>query len=243
MSRAQEQSISGVLNTNYGQIEEEWGIVEGVPVTSSYSLDHFDECEIFLDDVDLHCDNTDVDSDIVMPNDYFDANQSVPLGYAEERHPLSVYDLANGVASLYRDYQLSRKSLQMSLAPASARINSQFLVQDSPTEEIPESRLQNLLTQEEERLWKLMSSSIFDSGEDVAFRTLNGLAERSQSLSLSYEKRSKPPTPKTYSESKLILEALGIPCITCQGPYEAEALASSLVLHGHADYVASEDTV
>jgi len=33
-----------------------------------------------------------------------------------------------------------------------------------------------------------------------------------------------------------------VPCIESTGPYEAEALASSLVLNGCADYVASEDT-
>jgi len=51
------------------------------------------------------------------------------------------------------------------------------------------------------------------------------------------------PLPKiTYEESKDILRAMGVPCVESTGPYEAEALASSLVLNGCADYVASEDT-
>jgi flap endonuclease-1 len=56
-------------------------------------------------------------------------------------------------------------------------------------------------------------------------------------------RRSNPPTEITYEESKSVLHAMGVPCIESTGPYEAEALASSLVLNGCADYVASEDTV
>ena len=36
---------------------------------------------------------------------------------------------------------------------------------------------------------------------------------------------------------------MGVPCVEADGPFEAEALAASLVLRGQADYVASEDTV
>jgi flap endonuclease-1 len=36
---------------------------------------------------------------------------------------------------------------------------------------------------------------------------------------------------------------MGIPCIDAIGAIEGEALASSMVLGGLADYVASEDTV
>jgi flap endonuclease-1 len=36
---------------------------------------------------------------------------------------------------------------------------------------------------------------------------------------------------------------MGVPCIKAEYPYEAEAVATSLVIHGHADYVGSEDTI
>ncbi|TDL13672.1 hypothetical protein BD410DRAFT_846717 [Rickenella mellea] len=34
----------------------------------------------------------------------------------------------------------------------------------------------------------------------------------------------------------MLLEAMGVPCIESSGPFEAEALASSLVINGHADF-------
>lgn len=69
------------------------------------------------------------------------------------------------------------------------------------------------------------------------------LEEQSGLMAESLVRRAKPPTTLTYAESRLILEAMGIPCIESSIPYEAEALASSLVLHGFADFVGSEDTV
>ena len=72
---------------------------------------------------------------------------------------------------------------------------------------------------------------------------LSSLIEKSQLLSDSYQRRSNTPTSTTYEECKMIIKAMGTPCITCDGPYEAEALASSLVHNGKADFVASEDTV
>ena len=69
------------------------------------------------------------------------------------------------------------------------------------------------------------------------------LEERSGHMAASFERRANPPTTLTYAESRLILEAMGIPCIQSSLPYEAEALACSLVLNGLADVVGSEDTV
>ena len=42
---------------------------------------------------------------------------------------------------------------------------------------------------------------------------------------------------------KEIIRAMGVPCVETDGPFEAEALAASIVIHGQADFVASEDTV
>lgn len=73
--------------------------------------------------------------------------------------------------------------------------------------------------------------------------TLVSLTEKSSLISESYKRRAHPATAETYAESKELLQAMGVPCIDVDGAYEAEALASSLVLNGVADYVASEDTV
>lgn len=72
---------------------------------------------------------------------------------------------------------------------------------------------------------------------------LQELTHRSNLISESYRIRTNPPTTQTYAECREILQAMGVSCVECEGPFEAEALASSLVLSGHADYVASEDTV
>ncbi|KAG8715904.1 hypothetical protein FRC11_013407 [Ceratobasidium sp. 423] len=68
------------------------------------------------------------------------------------------------------------------------------------------------------------------------------LEEQSGLMAASFARRANPPTSLTYAESRLILEAMGIPCIESSLPYEAEALACSLVLNGLADFVGSEDT-
>lgn len=69
------------------------------------------------------------------------------------------------------------------------------------------------------------------------------LEEQSGRMATSLLRSSRPPTALTYAESRLILEAMGVPCIQSYVPFEAEALASSLVLNGLADFVGSEDTV
>ena len=72
---------------------------------------------------------------------------------------------------------------------------------------------------------------------------LESLVDRSSIMASMYERRTNLPTQETYSQARQILEALGIPCIEVVDAYEAEALASSMVLAGLADYVVSEDTV
>ncbi|CAE6493695.1 unnamed protein product [Rhizoctonia solani] len=68
------------------------------------------------------------------------------------------------------------------------------------------------------------------------------LEEQSGLMAASLVRRANPPTALNYAESRLILEAMGIPCLESYLPYEAEALACSLVLNGLADFVGSEDT-
>ncbi|CAE6455125.1 hypothetical protein ACGC1H_004553 [Rhizoctonia solani] len=68
------------------------------------------------------------------------------------------------------------------------------------------------------------------------------LEEQSGLMAASLARRANPPTALNYAESRLILEAMGIPCLQSYLPYEAEALACSLVLNGLADFVGSEDT-
>ena len=110
------------------------------------------------------------------------------------------------------------------------------------------SKTQYQLTVEEGKLWEKLTDpeEELDDGDDDESPTetiLTSLREKSCSMVQSLVRRSNPPTGITYEESKSVLHAMGVPCIDSTGPYEAEALASSLVLNGCADYVVSEDTV
>ncbi|KAI9509050.1 PIN domain-like protein [Russula earlei] len=106
------------------------------------------------------------------------------------------------------------------------------------------SKTQYQLTIEEGKLWEKLLD-LEEAADHDAWPTaaiLASLREKSSFMVQSYIRRNNPPTEVTYEESKNILQAMGVPCIESTGPYEAEALASSLVLNGYADYVASEDT-
>jgi flap endonuclease-1 len=107
------------------------------------------------------------------------------------------------------------------------------------------SKTQYQLTVEEGKLWEKLTdpNEAVDNDESPTAAILKSLREKSSFMVQSYHRRNNPPTETTYKESKNILHAMGVPCIESTGPYEAEALASSLVLNGCADYVASEDTV
>ncbi len=107
------------------------------------------------------------------------------------------------------------------------------------------SKTQYQLTAEEGKLWEKLTDPELEveHGESPTETLLMSLREKSCFMAQSLVRRSTAPTGITYEESKNVLRAMGVPCIDSTGPYEAEALASSLVLNGLADYVASEDTV
>jgi len=105
------------------------------------------------------------------------------------------------------------------------------------------SKNQQQLTVDEGQFWEGLSRcSTPEEAQSVMHSVVMSLAHKSHIISQSYERRTNPPTIDTYEESKEILRAMGVPCIETSGPFEAEALASSLVLHGYADYVVSEDS-
>jgi hypothetical protein len=148
-------------------------------------------------------------------------------------------DVAQELHSLYQDYHQSIPAVMSSplLDPSAAETPD-----GGAREQYAMSKSQVQLTIDEGILWhSLVDLSAVDEAD--SWQRLDLLSRRSETLSKSYEKRNNPATSKTYQESKLILQALGVPCIETAGPYEAEALAVSLVHHGFADYVASEDTV
>jgi len=105
------------------------------------------------------------------------------------------------------------------------------------------SKSQNQLTLEEGQFWETLAASLtVPDTADTTDAQLAALEEKSKYIARSYLWRSTPPTDETYTDSQEVLEAMGVPCLDA-GPHEAEGLASSLVLHGQADFVATEDTV
>ncbi|KAL7277331.1 hypothetical protein ACG7TL_009189 [Trametes sanguinea] len=170
-----------------------------------------------------------------------DAEISSPS--SETGHPLVPKD----IAQLYVEYQQSVPQI-MSLAEAYEREAS--TIQEASPQDIEEARIdyglsksQHGLIMEEGKLWEQLANSEDLQSVQIAVKSLASTLEaKSSVLSESYARRTNPPTSETYEQSRDVLRAMGIPCIEPSGPYEAEALAASLVLNGYADYVASEDT-
>ncbi|KIY47416.1 PIN domain-like protein [Fistulina hepatica ATCC 64428] len=144
---------------------------------------------------------------------------------------------SNDLVSLYQAYRATFSKLLFLSSPSL-----------KPPDSAPEtdsdfamSKAQYELTLEEGRFWELVASSSPKSSAEVE-TVLRDVVEKSATMAQSYDRRCNPPTTSTYQECREIVCAMGIPCIETDGPYEAEALASALVLSGYADYVASEDT-
>ncbi|EKM58106.1 uncharacterized protein PHACADRAFT_88937 [Phanerochaete carnosa HHB-10118-sp] len=114
--------------------------------------------------------------------------------------------------------------------PSNAEVKTEYMM----------SKTQHQLALEEGAFWSKFAELEL-AAEDVE-DAATVLTQKSTVLFDSYSRRTQPPTTQTYDESKEIIRAMGVPCIEPDGPFEAEALAASMVLHGQADYVASEDT-
>lgn len=159
-------------------------------------------------------------------------------------------DIMSDLSLLHLQYQQSVSSLA-SLPPPDPVVPVSAVSSETDTTQVKEvqaeytmSKNQDQLTMEEGRFWdQLVESSQKVEDPEAMELVINGLAQRSGALFESYNRRTNPPTMETYEECKEILNAMGIPCIDSEGAFEAEALASSLVINGLADYVASEDTV
>ncbi|KAH7905551.1 PIN domain-like protein [Hygrophoropsis aurantiaca] len=149
------------------------------------------------------------------------------------------------LSSLYHEYQQCVTQLT-SMPSAQDILTSEFPANtDEARVEYAMSKSQLQMTYDEGHIWnKLVAPPEVPVYEDSipAQESLVSLTERSSIISDSYQRRTNPPTPETYEACKEIIRAMGVPCIESSGPFEAEALAASLVINGYADYVASEDT-
>jgi flap endonuclease-1 len=162
-------------------------------------------------------------------------------------------DVNAAFASLYLDFRQSISKLALLAARETSALSPSVSTPSSDLDtqtEIVMTKAQYQLTLDEQSLWEQLvsSPSIITHSSDDEFASavemnLANLTQTSNVMSESYQRRTNPPTGQNYEESKTIIQAMGVPCIDSVGPFEAEALASSIVLSGLADYVASEDTV
>ncbi|KIJ11748.1 hypothetical protein PAXINDRAFT_171702 [Paxillus involutus ATCC 200175] len=170
-----------------------------------------------------------------------------PLPVIKSVLPESIESFESELSALYDEYKQCVAQLRsMPSSFEGLAVSDESAGADSADARIEYvmSKQQLQMTLDEGLIWESLVASSTDAPSlplDTE-STLSALAEKSSTISESYQRRSHPPTSETYEESKEILRAMGVPCIESTGPFEAEALASSLVIHGHADYVASEDT-
>ncbi|KAH9042548.1 PIN domain-like protein [Lactarius pseudohatsudake] len=163
--------------------------------------------------------------------------------------------LASSLTDLYMDYRRGMAKSPLMFRPEPTAISSLVHgtsraslgpvdLTDTQVAHTAMSKTQYQLIVEEGKLWEKLTDpeGASDHEESPTETILASLREKSCFMVESLLRRSSPPTEITYEESKSVLHAMGVPCIDTTGPYEAEALASSLVLNGSADYVASEDT-
>ena len=154
----------------------------------------------------------------------------------EEQPRVTPEMLSEQLALLHEMYQSSITDSKVSESDAVTGTSTS-------EDDISESKTQHELSQEEAQMWTEIQNIVKRPNEISTISSIDRLIERSQVISDSYEKRSKPPTQETYKECIMLLEAMGLPCLESGQDHEAEGLAASLVLHGSADMVASEDTV
>ena len=146
------------------------------------------------------------------------------------------------LTALYSGFLVSVRQMGVFLSPRTVHPRPEE--QDDETKITQElSQAQRQLVTEEESIWKLLSegTSEEETEEDVSFLARE-LEDKSAKILTSYERRNHPPTGKVYGQCKIILQAMGVPCIDSNGGVEGEALAAAIVRDGLADYVASEDT-
>ncbi|KAF4564711.1 hypothetical protein EYR40_010883 [Pleurotus pulmonarius] len=243
LTQPQRERIAEIISTNILDLPDE----SQVPVVGYHPQDFPN------DDMQEAEPEANIDLDFEIRDELFGGRQETSLSWTSADDPvqhdipnISDYNLpetfestssdfdnfdnfANALSLLYSQYRLGTSTLA-SLSPGApdASLSSEILM----------SKSQHRLAQSEGQLWKQLLA-LPGSKDNLE---LSELTKQSEILSLSYDRRIDSPTPQTYAECKSIIGAMGIPSVDTTGPFEAEALASSLVLNGYADYVVSEDT-
>jgi hypothetical protein len=150
-------------------------------------------------------------------------------------------NLSEDLDTLYEVYRRSVKAFTL-VEPAGQSHDVEGLENPEQTQlEMVMTKAQQDIIAREGQIWESLSPQSEEL--DTAMASISLLATRSAAISQSYLRRAEFPTEQTFLETKLMVEAMGVPWIESMAPYEAEGMAASLVRNGLADYVASEDTV
>ena len=152
------------------------------------------------------------------------------------------------LAPLYSSFLASVRRMGVLLSPRTVLPRPEE--QDDETKVTQElSQAQRLLVTEEEWIWKRLLEAATEEEtakektvEDVSLLARE-LEDKSAKILTSYERHKNPPPGEVYYQSRIVLQAMGVPCVDAKGGIEGEALASAIVRDGLADVVASEDTV
>ncbi|KAJ3516745.1 hypothetical protein NLJ89_g924 [Agrocybe chaxingu] len=179
-----------------------------------------------------------------------------PTTPLEEEKPTSAESsskIASTLHSLFLSYKANvAKLVSLSIGPFETPpppAVPSATTEEEGTEQIM-TKAQHQLTVEEGKFWRKAADALLIpvlNGVHAVIpkateTELDRLLQQSSFMAVSFERRTKGPSGETFRQSKRIIEAMGVPCIESTGAVEAEALASSIVLGGSADYVISEDT-
>ncbi|KAL5485359.1 hypothetical protein ACEPAI_8001 [Sanghuangporus weigelae] len=208
--------------------------IDGIPGALQSSIDEYDinMRPEYEDDVFVPPDLSEIESLSLADESVIEDQDFL---YPDERTPLSNQsDLSEQLGTTYESHKVSFKKSQIITLPIDPSIVS--------PEEVSETRKQLSLSYDENLLWNKIPSLIAHTRSLRTPPLLVNALQRCKILCESYKKRASPPTEETFKECRLILEALGVPCIESRGQYEAEGLAAALVRRGLAHFVASEDT-
>lgn len=121
------------------------------------------------------------------------------------------------------------------------------LLSIQPSAEYVETPRQETLSIDELALYSL----IFDSSDapvsaeetvDLGQQVLDDIITRAATVRETYVGSLNVPQEKDHAACRDLLRVMGVPIVIAKIPYEAEGLASALVLRGQADFAGSEDS-
>jgi flap endonuclease-1 len=228
--------------------------VDGLPAMSQDQSSDISEALAALKVTDVDDNTLKTASATLRAQASLDALKEVSQGEKDREVPLSRPNVdketrvSASLKSAFDNFRTSMTNLAESVEPGTTPPPPDAIAHADSEPDVVLTKAQNQLSVMEEEFWSKLSAltpgELDGSSNYQELVTLSDtLYEQSAKMSSSFDRRTNLPTSDTYSQSKEILRAMGVLVIDAPGETEGEALASSIVLSGKADYVISEDTV